>query len=411
MLDRTNLLIIALLSNQVDSAADDCTFGVSLQTNKTNPSSLEDVIHDNSRNALHTTSNLCRVTLDSSWNFVEVCAGVGPSSVVRLQSLGAYLSPVGFDWLGTSQNGLETGCRSSALRFTSGVSFRLNVLSGELSSPDRQAGWSSFSISNAMKFYSDFFSGYSSVGLRNYQTVRFENIQANPTNENYNAAEHTYSCKNGENYFFSFSAGVLPFTKTRLALDGLDKVFFAQRMSSNINGLTTISRSVLVPCKRNVQIVLYNGQIVTGSNATLIHFMAFPYERNNGQSASWAAYKKSNSTNQQYLSFETWDIMQNVLAVDNSKILISVSGHYYVYVSIGTSPNKISSVSLRVNGNIIFRLERLSTNIDGIDVLGHGIMIFLKQNDAVQVAVENQSVICSEEFGYQTSFFGMLINE
>ena len=128
------------------------------QSDLSNPVT-EKVVYSNKLNGL-TLDNKCRMASDYSLNFVEVCASVALSKSVQMQTNGAFPSSIGFDWLSTLHNGLETGCRSAILMFTKGVSFSLNLAAGTITSPMQQAGWSSFSITNSMLYNSDLFSGY-----------------------------------------------------------------------------------------------------------------------------------------------------------------------------------------------------------------------------------------------------------
>ena len=187
----------------------------------------------------------------------------------------------------------------------------------------------------------------------------------------------------------------------------MTKNYAAQRLTTNTNGLTTIARSILVPCNKAVKMVSNFGRITPGNDQKLISFQVFPYFRTT-ESVSWAAYKDSNSGAADPLVFEEWLIKQNTNEANNI-VTISKSGFYYIYVSIGTSPFMKAKVTLRRNNDIVFSIDHQSTNHNGIDVLGHGMVVSLNQNDLLKVVVEPGSSITSNTFGYHTSFLGFLI--
>lgn len=245
--------------------------------------------------------------------------------------------------------------------------------------------------------------------LSRYKIIQFPVLSVNPESGVYNSAEHSYQCQTDSNYFFTFTAGVPAGQTSQLVLEGLSKTYAAQRLSTNTNGLTTISRSVLVPCNKAIKLVNNFGKIESGESKKLISLQVFPYFRT-GESVSWAAYKINNAGPSDPLNFEEWLITQNTNQVNNI-VTISKKGFYYVYISIGTSPNNKAKVTLRRNSEIIFSIDRQSTNHNGIDVLGHGMVIEMEENDRVRVVVEPNSSIVSNSFGYHTSFLGFLIYE
>ena len=194
-----------------------------------------------------------------------------------------------------------------------------------------------------------------------------------------------------------------------MILEVSNKKYIAQRLSS-ANGLTTISRSILVPCNSKVKLELESdGSITSGAYEDLISFSAFPYNTKFGLVAAWAGYKTVNSGEADPLSFDEWIITKEVTVSDKATVYISMAGYYYVYVSIGTVPLQRSSVTLRKNANVVFTLQRRSTTFTDIDVLGRGIVIQLKQYESLKVMVESGTSISSNADGYHTSFFGFYL--
>lgn len=233
----------------------------------------------------------------------------------------------------------------------------------------------------------------------------FPHIQANGI---FNAADNTYECRNNAIYYFTFSAGVPAGKDAMLMLDNLDKVYTAQRLHNRTNGLTTISRSILVPCNSRVKLFLQSGYITSGTSRNLISFSAFPYISKYGSTAAWAAYRSTESREADPLSFDDWVINQGIRLSDMA-VYINLSGYYYVYVSIGTDPSNRSKVTLRRNGNVVFTIERRWISLIGIDVLGRGVVIQLNRDDRLTVVVESGTSIKSSTDGYQTSFFGFFL--
>lgn len=78
-------------------------------------------------------------------------------------------------------------------------------------------------------------------------------------------------------------------------------------------------------------------------------------------------------------------------------------------MSVGAQTGLLASLSLKVNGVAWFNVIRAATNDNGVDTLGHGMIILLKANDIVQVTSEANAALFSTASGLHTSFLGMLL--
>ena len=129
-----------LTSQKLTVSGGFCTFGVGLTGNLTgssNPFAMNSV-YANRQNSWKSAANQCGMSLDFSFSFVEVCAGMMPYTTAQVQTSGAYPTPIGFDWLSTSQTGVDTGCRGGVVSMTRGAAITLVQSGGGVFSGARQ---------------------------------------------------------------------------------------------------------------------------------------------------------------------------------------------------------------------------------------------------------------------------------
>jgi hypothetical protein len=156
-----------------------------------------------------------------------------------------------------------------------------------------------------------------------------------------------------------------------------------------------------------------SGQVTPGNSSTnLISFNAFQYSLASGPSASWGLYRSTNlsssATATDPLPFDTQIVAAGV-TVNNNAVTIQTGGYYYVYISVGAQAGQLAQLSLKVNGVVWFNVIRAATNDNGLDTLGHGMIIQLKANDVVRVSSEANAALYSAPTGLHTSFLGMLL--
>jgi len=86
-----------------------------------------------------------------------------------------------------------------------------------------------------------------------------------------------------------------------------------------------------------------------------------------------------------------------------------VTGNYYVYISGATQPSRAFGMTLQRNGNNVFGVYRSGTNGNGVDTLGHGGVIYLRERDRLKVIGEPNTAGYSGALRRHASFFGFLI--
>ena len=118
-------------------------------------------IFANSRNSFNPSTGTSKMSLASSYNFIEVCAGVPTGETAHIETVGGFPTPISFEWMSTSSNGDITGCRSAIVLMTRGVTLSLRLKSGRIYGVNGQTSWSSFSLNNAGFLVGNVFSGFS----------------------------------------------------------------------------------------------------------------------------------------------------------------------------------------------------------------------------------------------------------
>ena len=392
------------------------TFGVHLlksQTGIISPLHLDGALA-NSRSRYNFSTNSFRSSLVTVSQFVytEICAGVLGSTTAQLRTTGAY-PPLSFDWMSTAQNGVDSGCRGGVLSVSNVLEISLGQNGGGVysSSDQKETSWSMFSVTDTMKYASQLLCVFGARSYSDYGALPLLNTLVNPVSpvRLYNAATTVYTCASDASaYFFSMSVGV-PAGKiatVQLVISGVGYTFEMTRQNTLTTGTTTLARTVLVPCTSDARIVLIDGEVVPGSN--LMSFTAVPYELKTGTSVSWAGYRTRDVTIPGTITYDRWLVQEGInFQVENSIILIPVSGYYYVYVSAGVGQGKPVDLSVLLNNNSLFGVTRTATDHNGVDTMGHGMVVFLAAND--QLRVDASSTAYSSSTGLHTSFIGMLL--
>lgn len=343
--------------------------------------------------------------------YTEICAGIPASTVCQLKTTGAY--PVlSFDWNSNAQNGIDSGCRGGILSMALGVTTGLSQSyqnGGIYSDSLRLTTWSMFSVTDTMRYNTSLLSVYASSASSNIGALPFNSPYVNPQSPEslYNAATTEYTCKPlAQAYFFSMSVGVAAQTTATVQLKVGERTFEMVRTSTTTTGITTLARSVLVPCDyAQVLMTLTGGSVVPGNN--LISFTAFPYARSSSfTSVAWAGYRSSNLTMQDPVTYDMWLVQQGVSQSSNT-IQIPSSGYYYVYISAGVQARSTVYLSLFRNSELLFGLRRQATDHNGEDTIGHGVVVLLNRTDVLKV--QSSSGGYSTMSGLHASFFGMLL--
>jgi len=366
-----------------------------------------------SRYNFSTKSFRTRLNMPSQYLYTEICAGVPPSTTAQLTTTGAY-PPLTYSWMSTAQNGVDSGCRGGVLSVSNILDISINQSgSGVYSSNDqKETSWSMFSVTDTMKYASQLLCVFGATNSSAYGSLPFLSPLVNPVTpfRLYNAATTAYTCTSDASaYFFSLSVGV-PTGRTatvQLVISGFGYTFEMTRQNTRTAGTTTLARTVLVPCTSDARMVLTGGEVVPESN--LISFTAFPVELKRGPSVSWAGYRTMDVTNTGPIAYDLWLVQERInVQTGNSIVQIPVSGYYYVYVSagVGQGMRLVLSVLLN-NNNPLFGVTRTATDHNGVDTIGHGMVVLLSANDQLRVFAATETL--SSGTGLHTSFIGILL--
>ena len=190
------------------------------------------------------------------------------------------------------------------------------------------------------------------------------------------------------------------------------------RMSSTTNAMTTLASKFLLNCQPDTQVTveLISGSLSPGPTAqerSLVSFTAFHYNRTNA--AAWSVYRESNWTVGAG-GINPFTFGDDVLTVGGvtwsrttNEVVISEYGNYYVYVSGATQPNRAFGLTVHRNGAGVFGVYRTSSIYNGIDSLGHGLVMILNAGDRLKVVADANSAGYSIEDRRHASFFGFLV--
>ena len=284
-----------------------------------------------------------------------------------------------------------------------------------------QTSFSAFGISEAMTSAQDsLFVSYSQGPRITAEPIPFGQqgiIYVNPTDLPYDTASSSYTCPYDGSYFVSISVGIRSgqMAQVLLTADYEPINFELTRTSQATNGLTTLSRSVLVSCSTgtSLQVQLVNGEITSGDSAAdnLASLTVIPYDPV-GNSSAWALYRTCSwsATNaSKVLIFDQIEILDAATYhANNGTLKVSKSGTYMVYLSAATVPNQPMNLVVRRNGVDIVGLVSSSTESDGTDMVEHGVIVELDAGDILSAVGANGSSLFSDA-GQQVGFWGFLI--
>lgn len=364
------------------------------------------------RNNVYITSTDSYVsTAVSGFYFIEICAGMIAGTTAEVATRGAY-PPLAFVWTSTAHNGVVSNCRSGVLSMTRGVRIYLQQLAGGVSSNnDVQTSWSMFSITDAIRSPLSVLSAVHRQPVTAPAVIPFINPTANPPGQ-YDPSSYQYLCGSSGVFFFSFSAGVPGGQTAALRLVGLTNVFEISSASTVQNSVISIDRAVVAQCSSGrVRVQVTSGQITPGgSSQNLISFQAFPYQLPNVTSASWGLYRSTslsaNSAATDPLPFDVAEVTQAV-TYSNNVITLSEGGYYYTYISAGCPAGQRCFLTLRRNSQTLYSIFKEATNDNGVQTLGHGMVVLFQAGDVLKVVNEANSGIFSSQDGLHTSFVGI----
>ena len=182
--------------------------------------------------------------------------------------------------------------------------------------------------------------------------------------------------------------------------------------------MTTLAGKFFLDCRPNIQVSvkLISGSVSPGPTAqerSLVSFTAFHYNRTNA--AAWSVFRESNWTSHAG-GMNPFSFGDDVLIIGSvtwsrttNEVTIPVYGNYYVYVSGATLPNRAFGLTVHRNGRGVFGVYRTSSTYNGIDSLGHGVVMILNAGDRLKVVADPNTAGYSRQDSRLASFFGFLI--
>lgn len=350
--------------------------------------------------------------------FVEICVGLQSAQPAAVALLQGGSTVLGLVWQSRFHNGTETVCRANLIQLLPSVTLTLSLESGVLySSGSFQTMFNVFSVSDSMTDDARQRTVIA-VGNSSYGQTGIVPLSATISGSSgvFDASTSTYTCTVSGLYFFSVTMGSNAYDAIRVSLTGLSRVVELTRNSDLLNGVTTLSRSVLLPCpaQSRIRLNITFGAITNYAAYQIISFSAFPYLPRYVSSAAWSLLKDYSSDTMSgpmdpfYFNIIAYN--DNNLYDANSRVVtIRTTGYYYLYISTGTAQFSPLTFSLRRNGATLFAITHQARNVDAEDSTGHGAVVALYANDVLKVVGEVESYTYSSDLGHQISFFGMII--
>jgi hypothetical protein len=227
----------------------------------------------------------------------------------------------------------------------------------------------------------------------------------------------------------SASVGALAHASTGVQITNNAIPIGLTRSSLLYDGVTTLSRTTILPCTAGstIQLNLLYGTVVNSDGVNpynLTTFTIIPYEpANTPTPVSWAAYKwyisfsspPSQISDPFYFSNITINQGNPITSTNPFQITIPVGGYYYIHMSSGAglgnpqAPSKTYMLSLMRGTQVLFAIEHLSSSLDASDVFGHGGIVLLNKGDNIRCVGAASSYFYSSLENYETSFSGMLL--
>lgn len=201
------------------------------------------------------------------------------------------------------------------------------------------------------------------------------------------------------------------------------------RTSTLYNGVTTLSRSTLLPCQTG-QTIHFN--LVSGSTVNtdginqynLTTFAVLPYEPLNVTApVAWSVFKWYISYNDQagqsnldpfYFSNVTLNVGE-AYNYNSRMVTAPYTGYYLIGLSsgagVGLSGSTFTLQMLKgaTGSNVLFGIEHQSTAEGATDLFAHSQMVYLQQNDVLRVVAVAPSYIYSSIIGYEVEWWGMYV--
>lgn len=347
--------------------------------------------------------------------FAEICAGIplGRSAAVSLVDSEKPGPGLGLVWQSRVHGGDTSGCRSGILKLDKNASLTMSLQSGAIFGEQLETMMNIFSLSDALSSDGESRTLFAvgtppppgKKGISSRVTVGESTGVFDPTTS-------TYKCTTAGLYLFTLTAGIGGLAPAEIELTGLRYPFQMLRRSNNLNGITTLARSILMPCDAGatVRLQILSGNITDQELYELNTFGAFPYTPRNGVSAAWILMRNTTTSREDPFRFNEVIFNDGNLYDYSSRLVtIRTSGIYYVYISSGLCPNQFLVYRLVRNDKTLFKINHQVMNYDGGDGVGHGAVVALGAEDRLKVAMDEETYSCSSPSGHETMFFGLLL--
>lgn len=345
--------------------------------------------------------------------FAEICFGVPIGRPATASLVQSGKSGPGLVWQSRAHGGDTTACRSAMLKVAKDTLLSMSLESGAIFSDKLETMMNVFSLSDALS--TDAWSrAVFAVGTPppTGKNVISSRETVGESTGVFDQATSTYKCTTDGLYLFTMTAGIKALEPAGVELSGLYYPFEMVRGSNNFNGITTLSRSILMPCGAGTKVKpqVLSGNITDRNPYELITFGAFPYIPKTGVSAAWVLMRNTTTNREDPFRFNQVVFNENGLYDSSSRLVtVRTSGIYYVYISVGLCPGQFLVFRLVRNDKTLFKIDHQVMNYDGDDGVGHGAVVALGADDTLKVAMDEETYSCSSPKGHQTMFFGLLL--
>lgn len=392
------------------------------------------IIVDNYNNNYNNATNSFPVSAGGIY-FTEMCVGIqgGQSANVRLQDSAPL--QIGLTWDATTQDGVVTQCRSGVVQVSSGAHLQMVLDNGmAYSDADNElTSLSIFSISNSMSdnavnalVYA--FAPETPPIVNNTLTpIPLTPVIPPTAPAFFDAAKATYTCQYDAPHFVAVSAGVQKGVPTLVQITTTNSINTGlTRTTVNYNDVTTMSRNVIVSCKKGETITmnLQSGTVVNSdlkNKYNLTTFTVFPYlPRSAPTPVAWGVYKWYTAYNNQadqspldpfYFTNVTVN-QNNAFSMDSRLVVAPVSGHYYVCITsgagVGINGNKFN-FQMKRNKEVLLTVSDQSTTQKATDAFGQCGVFLLNKGDQIRCVGNPGSYFYSSLSAFELSWTGMLL--
>lgn len=392
------------------------------------------IVLDDYNNHFNSATNTFSVSAGGIY-FVEMCVGIQSQQTANIKLQGSAPLQIGLTWDANTQNGVVTQCRSGVVQVSSGTPLQMVLDSGTSYSDvnNNLTSLSVFSISNSMSdaavnalVYA--FAPETPPTVNNTLTpIQLTPVIPSTPQSFFNPTQATYTCQYDVPHFVAVSAGVEKGIPTLVQITTSNSINTGlTRTTVNYNGITTMSRNVIVSCNKGETITmnLQSGTVINSDSTNkynLTTFTVFPYQPRSVQTpVAWGVYKwyisYNNQANQAPLDpfyFTNVTVNQNnAFNFDSRNVVAPVTGYYYICITsgagVGVDGNKFVFQMKRGN-EVLLTVSDQSTSQQATDAFGQCGVILLNKGDQIRCVGNPNSYFYSSLSAFEISWTGMLL--